>query len=87
MSMQRDDDATQHVERPGLLRRELPRLIPFVVAAVLFVLFVVENSRTVRITFLFWKAGTSLAWALIVAGALGFVVGLTLAWFRGRRRG
>lgn len=72
--------------RPSVFRRELPRLLPFVIAAVLFVLFVTENSRTVRVTFLFWKVGTSLAWALIVSGALGFVAGLTLAWFRGRRR-
>ena len=86
MTAQPNDNAIRPSASRGLLRREAARIVPLIVVAVLFVLFVVENSRTVKVTFLFWKAGTSLAWALIVAGALGFVAGLTLAWFRGRRR-
>ena len=82
MSVQRSEDE----RRPSFLRREAVRLLPLVVAAALLVLFVTENTRTVRVTFLFWKASTSLIWALILAGALGFVAGLTLAWMRGRHR-
>lgn len=74
-------------QRPGFLRREARRLIPLVGAAVLFVLFMIENSRSVRVTFLFWRVNTSLIWALLLAGALGFVSGLTFAWLRGRHRG
>jgi uncharacterized integral membrane protein len=81
MSVQ-GDSGKQHT---SFLRREAGRLIPLIIAAAVFVIFVVENSRTVRVTFLFWKVNASLAWALIVAGVLGFVVGVALAWLRGRR--
>ena len=86
MAAQHDDGIAQSGAGGSLLRREAARFVPLIVAAVLFVVFVVENSRTVKVTFLFWKVGTSLAWALIVSGVLGFVAGLALAWFRVRRR-
>ncbi len=52
------------------------RVIAAVVAVVLFVVFVLENRRTVRVDLFFWHANTSIAWALIVAGVLGLIAGL-----------
>jgi uncharacterized integral membrane protein len=64
----------QHQSRLVALLRG--RVIAAVVAVVLFVVFVLENRRTVRVDLLFWHANTSIAWALIVAGILGLVTGL-----------
>ncbi len=86
MTAQPNDKAIRSSAHAGLLRREATRIVPSLIVVALFILFVVENSRTVKVTFLFWKASASLAWALILSGALGFVAGLTLAWFRARRR-
>jgi uncharacterized integral membrane protein len=52
------------------------RVIAAVVAVVLFIVFVLENRRTVRVDLFFWHANTSIAWALIVAGILGLIAGL-----------
>lgn len=52
------------------------RVVAAVVAVVLFIVFVLENRRTVRVDLLFWHLNTSIAWALIVAGVLGLVAGL-----------
>lgn len=52
------------------------RVIATAVAVVLFIVFVLENRRTVRVDLFFWHANTSIAWALIVAGVLGLVAGL-----------
>jgi len=52
------------------------RVIAAVVAVVLFIAFVLENRRTVRVDLFFWHANTSIAWALIVAGVLGLIAGL-----------
>jgi len=76
------DGTLQTAKRPGLLRREAGRLIGAVVVIALLAIFIIENSRTVRVTFLFWRVNTSLAWALLTAGALGLLAGLAIAWLR-----
>jgi len=64
----------QHESRFAALLRG--RVIAALVAVVLFVVFVLENRRTVRVDLFFWHANTSIAWALIVAGILGLIAGL-----------
>ncbi|HEY7296254.1 MAG TPA: hypothetical protein VH916_14510 [Dehalococcoidia bacterium] len=65
-------------------RRLSGRLILAVIAISAFVVFVVQNRRTVRIDLLFWHVNTSIAWALIVAGILGTAAGLLLPRLRRR---
>jgi uncharacterized integral membrane protein len=57
--------------------REGPRwrLWGAAVAAVLFIIFVAQNSQEVRVDFLFVEATTPLVFALLLAGALGAVIG------------
>jgi uncharacterized integral membrane protein len=58
-------------------RREGPRwkLWVALVALVLFLIFVAQNSREEEIDFLFATVTTPLFFALLVAGALGAVIG------------
>ncbi len=63
-------------------RQWLVRLVPGLIVLALFVVFAVENGRTVRVRFLFWQVNTSLSWALLVAGLLGLILGLMLPWLR-----
>jgi uncharacterized integral membrane protein len=56
-------------------------------AAVILLIFVVQNSQKVTVDFLFTETNTPLIFALLVAGALGAVIGW--AWphvRRGRKR-
>jgi uncharacterized integral membrane protein len=57
-----------------------------IVAIVIYgILFIVLNSKSVKISFVFFTAKTSVLIALILAAALGFVAGL-LTWRRRERR-
>jgi uncharacterized integral membrane protein len=58
------------------------RLAGGLIALVLFIIFAVENGRTVRVRFFFWELNTSLAWALVVAALLGLVLGLLVPRIR-----
>jgi hypothetical protein len=68
---------------PQLPGRDAVRLAGAVAALLLLTLFVLENARTVRVRFLGFETDTWLAWALVLAALLGFLVGL--AWPRLRR--
>lgn len=61
---------------PSHAARFRVRIVGTLIALALFVVFVVENSRTVHIRFLVFEADTRLAWALVIAGAFGALVGL-----------
>jgi uncharacterized integral membrane protein len=52
------------------------------IALVLLVLFIVQNFDDVRVKFLFFDANTQLAFALLIAGLLGFIAGLALPRLR-----
>jgi uncharacterized integral membrane protein len=57
-----------------------------IVAIVIYgIIFVVLNSKSVKISFVFFSATTSVLVALLLAGALGFVAGL-LTWRRREQR-
>ncbi len=55
------------------------------VAALLLLIFVLENSQEVRIKFLFIETTTPLIFGLLIAGVLGFLVGWLLPIVRGGR--
>jgi uncharacterized integral membrane protein len=72
----------QTPDSPGPGRRTLARLIGGAVVVVLFLVFVVQNRGSTRIHFLFWDGTLRVAWALIIAGVLGIVIGLVVPRLR-----
>ena len=63
------------------------RFYVLVAAAILLLIFVIQNSQEVEVKFLFTSTNTPLIFALLIAGALGALIGW--AWphvRRGRRR-
>jgi uncharacterized integral membrane protein len=68
--------------RLPLPSRNAFRLGAALISLLLLVLFVLENARTVPVRFLVFEVDTWLAWALVVAAVLGFLVGLAWPWFR-----
>ena len=62
------------------------KVIVLLIALVLLVVFVLQNTERVRIDFLFWH-GRWPAWIVIVlVAALGLAAGWVAATVRGRRR-
>lgn len=55
-------------------------IIAFVVLAVLFAVFVLENRVPVTIAFLLWRYETNVGLAVIVPLVLGLVVGFGISW-------
>ena len=53
-----------------------------VVAIVLAAIFLIQNSQKVTVDFIFSSTETPLIFALLIAGVLGFVIGLVLPRFR-----
>jgi uncharacterized integral membrane protein len=53
-------------------------------ALVLALIFILQNSQKVSVKFFFSETETPLIFALLLVGALGFVIGLALPRFRGR---
>ena len=67
-------------------RREMARLAVAVVALVLLVAFVVANSHTVKVGFVFFHTQTSLIWVIVIAAVLGALVDRLVILVRKRRR-
>jgi uncharacterized integral membrane protein len=55
-----------------------------IAAIVLAAIFLIQNSQKVKVDFIFASTETPLIFALLIAGLLGFVIGLALPRFRGR---
>ncbi len=53
-------------------------------AVVIGAIFLIQNSQKVEVDFLFSSTDTPLIFALLIAGLLGFVIGLALPRFRRR---
>ncbi len=66
--------------------RELVRIIVAVVALVLLIAFVIDNSATVRVGFVFFSARVSLIWVLLIAAFLGALVDRLVILLGERRR-
>ncbi len=56
--------------------------IVIIVLAALFVLFVVQNTRTVEVQLLFWTVSMSRSLMLLAALLIGFIGG----WLLGRKK-
>ena len=54
--------------------REIARLVGAAIILVYLIAFIVENSQTVQVHFVFWTAHVSLIWALLMAAVLGVVL-------------
>ena len=64
--------------RPGVCRQDrsartgtIVRIVVAVVALALLIAFVLDNSQTVRVGFVFFNANVSLIWVLLIAAFLG----------------
>jgi uncharacterized integral membrane protein len=76
---------TGHDQREGVPRQEGRgwKLYVLGIAAVVLLIFVVQNSQKVTVDFLFTETQTPLIFALLIAGALGALIGW--AWPHVRR--
>jgi uncharacterized integral membrane protein len=57
-----------------------------IVTGILLVIFLLQNLDDANIDFLFWDWDVSIAWAILLSAALGFVLGWVVAWLRRRSR-
>ena len=62
------------------------RFYVLAIAALILLIFVVQNSQKVTVDFLFTETETPLIFALLVAGALGAVIGWAWPHVRRSRR-
>ena len=90
--MRREDDPNDAVPEGrgvGEYRRDSGpsgTTITLVVVGVLLLIFVLQNMDAANVDFLFWDTDVSLGLALLIAAALGFVLGWGFAWLRRRAR-
>jgi uncharacterized integral membrane protein len=54
--------------------REIVRIVVAVVALIALIAFVLDNSRTVQVGFVFFSTKISLIWVLLIAAVLGALV-------------
>ncbi len=66
--------------------RDVARLVVSVVALALLVAFVIDNSNTVNVGFVFFSAHVSLIWVLLIAAVLGALVDRFAIYLGQRRR-
>jgi uncharacterized integral membrane protein len=66
--------------------KEIARLVGAVVILVYLIAFIVENSQTVEVHFVFWSAHVSLIWALLIAAVLGVAFDRLVILLRRRRQ-
>ncbi len=70
----------------GLRGKDVARIVAVVVLIALLVAFVVDNSQTVKVGFVFFHANVSLIWALLIAVVLGMLIDRLVIYLMGRRR-
>jgi uncharacterized integral membrane protein len=66
--------------------RDIARIVVAVVGLILLIAFVLDNSRTVRVGFVFFNANVSLIWVLLIAAFLGALVDRLVILLGQRRR-
>jgi uncharacterized integral membrane protein len=79
-----DSSAVSRRERPD--KREIVRIVGAVIALALLIAFVLDNSKTVRVGFVFFNASVSLIWVLLIAAFLGAALDRSVILLRQRRR-
>jgi len=63
-------------------RRISAKVVAWIVLAVLVLIFIIQNTKSVRVDLLFWNVQTGLWLMLLVV----FLIGLALGWLLGRLR-
>jgi uncharacterized integral membrane protein len=66
--------------------RDITRIVVAVAALVLLIAFVLGNSQTVKVSFVFFHAHISLIWVLLIAAVLGALVDRLVIILRSRRK-
>ncbi len=66
--------------------RDVARLVVSGVALVLLVAFVIDNSNTVKVGFVFFSAEVSLIWVLLIVAVLGALVDRLVIYLGQRRK-
>jgi uncharacterized integral membrane protein len=66
--------------------REIVRLVVAGVGLVLLIAFVLDNSQTVKVGFIFFSTRISLIWVLLIAALLGALVDRLVILLRQRRK-
>ena len=66
--------------------REVVRLVAAGVGLIVLVAFVLDNSQTVKVGFVFFSTELSLIWVLLIAAVLGAVVDRLIILLRKRRK-
>lgn len=56
------------------------------VAAILLIVFVLQNLDDANVDFLFWDWDVAIAVTIVVSAVLGFVIGWVFAWMRRRAK-
>jgi len=67
--------------------RQIALVGALVLAVTLALVFIVENSRSVRVSFVFFSAEISLIWVIVLSAAAGAVLGVAGARLVRRRFG
>jgi uncharacterized integral membrane protein len=67
-------------------RREIARIVVAVVGLILLVAFVLGNSKTVPVSFVFFKHHISLIWVILISAFLGALVDRLVILLAQRRR-
>ncbi|MCC6832437.1 MAG: DUF1049 domain-containing protein [Thermoleophilia bacterium] len=65
--------------------RRLGIIGAIVLGIALLLIFIVENSREVKVSFVFFEARMSLIWVIVLSAVTGWVVGFLLARLIKRR--
>jgi uncharacterized integral membrane protein len=82
-----DSTGTPGQKAPGKKSpREIARLVVFALGLVLLIAFVLDNSRTVTVGFVFFNTKISLIWVLLIAAVLGALVDRLFILLRQRRK-
>jgi uncharacterized integral membrane protein len=63
-----------------------PALIAWIVVAVLALVFILQNTRNSKVTFLFWDGTVSIWIVILIAIVLGVLLDRLGTWFMRRRR-
>ncbi len=80
-------EQTGRSHRPRIrLNRDVARIVVAAIGLVLLVAFVLDNSQTVKVGFVFFSTRLSLIWVLIIAAVLGAATDRLVILLRARRK-
>lgn len=79
-------NAPSQTRRQKRSNREVARLVVTGLGLILLIAFVLDNSQTVKVGFVFFSTQLSLIWVLLIAAALGALVDRLVIYLAQRRR-